>query len=392
MCEVDKSKLFSFLKGNKLFSGCTDEEISVLIPSIKTQHFNSRDIVFKEGESGEYFYLIVSGSASIIKMDGEVDEEYPVAKLQAGEWFGEMLVFETGLRSASARAEEALEVLLIPLKAFSSFSKGVLNLAKETTSRLKSSNESALHAFKEELRMTKAHDLMGQFIIHLFILFTIYLYTVKFFEQYTGDSLISQMGASILICVFAISAVVMVAKSEYSFEFFGLTLKNWKKNAYESFIFTLPILALLVIFKMAMVFFVAEFKEIPVFEFGPKTETWFHFFHSANMKGEFFFLLGVYILLVPIQEFLARGCLQGVLEQFFTSPNKVFLSILASNLLFGMFHGLKTMSFAASAFLMGLFWGWLYTRQKSLVGPIISHAMVGAWAFGCLDLQSLLVY
>jgi membrane protease YdiL (CAAX protease family) len=44
---------------------------------------------------------------------------------------------------------------------------------------------------------------------------------------------------------------------------------------------------------------------------------------------------------------------------------------------------------ALTAFVAGLFWGWLYARQRSLVGVSISHVLLGFWAFEVVDLGVL---
>ncbi|MES2122257.1 MAG: cyclic nucleotide-binding domain-containing protein [Chlamydiota bacterium] len=388
---MDKNDLLPFLKGNSLFTEFTDQEIGSLLSSTQVKTVGKGFQFFKEGETGDYLYIIAKGDVEIIKRDPESADQYHLATLQAGDWFGEMLLFEEGVRSATACAEGEVTVVEVSLKIFSSISKGMINLVKATTGRLRKTNEKAVASFKEELRLTKSHDHMGQFIIHLFILFTIYFYSFKIFSEYGAVGFFSEIVTSLLIVCFAVSAVVLVKKSKYPLSFYGLSLKNWRKNVYESVIFTLPVLVLILLMKWALIVSLPIFKDVPLFQIGAPEHSYFFFFHSDSARVESFFLVGLYLALVPIQEFIARGCLQSVLAQFFVSQNKVVLSILTSNLLFGMFHGFKTFTFALAAFTLGLFWGWLYARQKSIVGPTISHMLIGGWAFGCLNYQSILI-
>ncbi len=388
---MDKSDLLFFLKENSLFSEFTDQEIGSLMTSAQVKAVGDGFQFFKEGEAGDYLYIIINGNVAITKTDPDSSDQFHLATLQKGDWFGEMLLFEEGVRSATARAQSEVTVVEIPLKVFSSFTKGMVNLVKATTGRLRKTNERALASFKEELRLTKSHYQMGQFIIHLFILFTLYFYSFKIFAEYGAKGFFSEMVTSILITCFAISAVVLVKKSKYPLSFYGLSLHNWRKNAYESVLFTLPILVLTLIFKWVLITSLPVFKDVALFEIGAPERSYFFFFHSDSQRVESFLLVGLYLALVPIQEFIARGCLQSVLAQFFVSQNRIVLSILTSNLLFGMFHGFKTFTFALAAFLLGLFWGWLYARQRSIVGPTISHMLIGGWAFGCLNYQSILI-
>jgi CRP/FNR family cyclic AMP-dependent transcriptional regulator len=41
------------------------------------------------------------------------------------------------------------------------------------------------------------------------------------------------------------------------------------------------------------------------------------------------------------------------------------------------------------AFFTGLFWGWLYARQRGLVGVSVSHVLLGMWALDVVDLGVL---
>ena len=42
-----------------------------------------------------------------------------------------------------------------------------------------------------------------------------------------------------------------------------------------------------------------------------------------------------------------------------------------------------------AAFAAGLFWGWLYARQRALAGVSVSHIVLGFWAFEVVDLGVL---
>jgi membrane protease YdiL (CAAX protease family) len=43
------------------------------------------------------------------------------------------------------------------------------------------------------------------------------------------------------------------------------------------------------------------------------------------------------------------------------------------------------------AFLPGLFWGWLYSRHRTLIGVTISHILIGAWIFYFVGVHGILL-
>ncbi len=398
--------LISFFKKNKLFHDFTLEELQLLLPLAKRAIYDKGAYVVREQEKGDELFLIQSGSVEILKRDKEHQTEFHLGLLHENDWFGELAVLGKQVRMASAKALEKTEIVILHLKDLHLlanespvFSKLLMNLAKKSVKHLEKANEAAVKSLKEEMRLTKSHDQMAQFIIYLFIYLTAFVYALKVFEQYGSFSIVSQVVISLFIICFGLTGVVIIKRGGYPLEFYGLTMKNWHKNVRDAILFTIPILLLMIGVKYLLIHTVPQFSKLTIFQFGqPHTTPSFlhnafeHLFGKPQKHTNFSSILLVYLLLVPVQEFIARGCLQSSLRNFFSSPHRVFWSIFTSNLIFGLFHGLKSFTFALSAFLLGLFWGWLYERQKAIIGPIVSHMLVGIWAFMVLNFQSILIY
>jgi membrane protease YdiL (CAAX protease family) len=87
----------------------------------------------------------------------------------------------------------------------------------------------------------------------------------------------------------------------------------------------------------------------------------------------------LYLALTPIQEFVARYCLQAPLQAFLpgTVLQRRLLSILISNLLFAGAHMHISGAFALVAFIPGIFWGWIFARTNSLFAAATSHFLIG---------------
>jgi len=90
--------------------------------------------------------------------------------------------------------------------------------------------------------------------------------------------------------------------------------------------------------------------------------------------------ISLYLLFVPLQEFIVRGVLQGSFQEFMQGRYKIFWSIVLSNLLFSITHLHISLLTTFIVFIPGLFWGWLYSRHRTLVGVIASHLIIGIWA------------
>ena len=396
--------LISFFQNSKLFHNLSEEELQLLLPYARRAIYEKGAYVVREGDHGDEVFLIRSGTVEILKRDKEHPTEYQLALLHTEDWFGEMAVLGKQVRMTSAKAVEKTEVIVLHLQDLETlaekspaFSKLLINLAQKSTKRLETANQATLKSLKEEIRLTKTHDQMGRFIIYLFIFLTAFVYALKFFDQYTSFTTISQVVVSLFILSFGVFGIYLIKRSGFPPEFYGLTMKNWLKNTIEAILFSVPFLIGMIGLKWVLIKSVPEFSKLSVFEFGNPDQSFFvktfdHLFRKPQNEGHVNTLLLFYILLVPVQEFIARGCLQSLLRNFFSSPHRVFLSIFTSNLLFGLFHGMKSFTFALCAFGFGLFWGWLYERQNSIVGPTVSHILIGIWGFGVLNYQSILIH
>lgn len=95
-----------------LFRELTPSEMDILISISKEKRAKKDEVIFKEGATGNAFYLIVSGSVRISTIVPGVGEE-ALTILREGEYFGEMALIDDAPRSASAIANDDTILLLI---------------------------------------------------------------------------------------------------------------------------------------------------------------------------------------------------------------------------------------------------------------------------------------
>src|SRR5262249_5581885 len=151
----------------------------------------------------------------------------------------------------------------------------------------------------------------------------------------------------------------------YPVDAFGITLKDARRHAVEAVVFTLPLLAAVVALKVVLVELLPSMHGEPIFDVlapGARINPW---------------LVLAYLAFVPLQELVVRGSIQGALEHFLLGENRVRWAILASNAIFATGHLHVSVTLAVAVFVTGMFWGWLYSRQHSLVGVSVSHLLLG---------------
>jgi hypothetical protein len=177
-----------------------------------------------------------------------------------------------------------------------------------------------------------------------------------------------------MFCYFIIS---MMVKSGYPLKTFGITIDNWKKIILESTILTVPFLLIIMSIKYLLITFNSKFHHLSLFD----PMSIFKKAADINLNVYFAALFG-YIVFVPIQELIVRSGIQSALQKFLSGSQtkSMWSSIILSNILFAGGHSHISFGFALSVFIPGIFWGWLYAKQNSLIGVSVSHILIGVWA------------
>ncbi|HUQ40529.1 MAG TPA: cyclic nucleotide-binding domain-containing protein [Acidimicrobiales bacterium] len=96
-----------------LFSALNKKELQTLGRASDEIKVPAGKVLCEEGTAGHEFYLILDGTASVLR------GKKKVATLGSGKYFGEMALLDRGPRTASVKAEEDLEVLVLGQREFS---------------------------------------------------------------------------------------------------------------------------------------------------------------------------------------------------------------------------------------------------------------------------------
>lgn len=104
-------------KAIPLFAGLEEPALEALATAARTRTYSKGHVIFWEDDPGEAFYLLVTGEVKVFRW-GADGREVVLAWLQAGDWFGEMALFEGRPRSASVVATAASTVVILPKPAF----------------------------------------------------------------------------------------------------------------------------------------------------------------------------------------------------------------------------------------------------------------------------------
>ncbi len=108
------------------------------------QQYGNREVIVSEGANGDSMYVVQSGKVEIVKQGRNGEQQ--LATLQAGEFFGEMAIFEDEVRSATVRAVGEARVLEVDKKTverrIQDDPRLAVNMLKTMSSRLRDASTS----------------------------------------------------------------------------------------------------------------------------------------------------------------------------------------------------------------------------------------------------------
>ncbi|MCK5197619.1 MAG: cyclic nucleotide-binding domain-containing protein, partial [Spirochaetales bacterium] len=112
----------SILKSIGILSSLSHKELELLYSYMNTEEYRKGQTLFNEGDTGEIMYIVLSGSVSISvnTPDGKILE---IAEITAGNFFGEMSIFDSAVRSATCTPKCDTKVLSLKADDFYEFIK-----------------------------------------------------------------------------------------------------------------------------------------------------------------------------------------------------------------------------------------------------------------------------
>ncbi len=377
-----------------IFCGLDDAQRRYLRGVLRENAYESDASIITEGVMDPYVHIVRSGRAAILKNTAS-EQTQLLAHIEAGELVGEMKMAENRPASASVVAIGHVDVWTLNVDELtqSEIGRGIrtqimLSLVELLSSRLRQLGGTAASAMKNELDQTRARVTAGTFAMSMLGLMAIYS---------IGTSILTRLDPSVRpslnttvavgIVLLCLPILWMIRKSPYPLRSYGLTLARWPRVSVEALVYSLPILVVATLLKLLAMKTMPALRDTPlidirgVYAFGR---------HEFDL-WLYIVLVVIYIVTTPAQEFFARSGLQASLGMLVPSDAKTnWTAIVGANLFFSSAHAYLSLEFAIATFIPGIFWGWLFQKQRSIVGVSVSHAVIGLWIFFVLNFRTVL--
>ena len=219
-------------------------------------------------------------------------------------------------------------------------------------------------------------------VSNLILVLFVYTSALGLMRESAAKGASSTVTTSVALVVMALVSWVTVRQTGFAPRVFGFTLARWRWVLWDSLVWSLLMCALITLLKLMLIRSVPAYASLQLISVWTARTGW----------RDTVIMYGLYALLSPVQEFVARGALLGCLEHMLIGRYAPLRATLVSNAVFSISHQHLGLGYAMVVFVPGLFWGWMYHRHQSLLGVSLSHILIGLWGSGALDLASMVVH
>lgn len=341
-------------------------------------------VILTEGEASDRICLLAAGRVGVFK-GGDAAR---LGTVEAGAYFGEMGMLSGAPRSTSVIADTDVVVWSLTQNALQRFQEAsgvdLLQLSLKAHAgvlgeRLARTNDIAAQWLRERMEQYRIRVSFGMLFTNVILMMFLYTSALGVLRQFSSSGDSSTLTTSALLLLTACGAAWIIKASGFAAATFGFTLARWRWVVADALVWSIAFCLAMTLAKATLLHAIAGYAHLQLFK------PWI----SPAGTGATLLAYALYIGLSPVQEFVARGMMQGSLTKMLTGRLVPLRSVLVANAIFSISHQHLGLGYALAVFVPGLFWGWLYHRHGSLLGVSVSHVLIGLWGTGVLDLTSL---
>jgi small-conductance mechanosensitive channel/CRP-like cAMP-binding protein len=143
--EISRQVLIDALKGNDILRTIDEKEFLKLLAEVDYKVFGGGETIIREGDDSEFFSHVYSGAVNVVK-DGQV-----VARLQAGDFFGEISLVTGEKTGATVVADRESVIIMVSSARF----KQIIGMNEELAMKL----SAVINQRQDELKLFSEKNL-----------------------------------------------------------------------------------------------------------------------------------------------------------------------------------------------------------------------------------------
>lgn len=368
----------AFLKRLQLTTGFSAEELTFIEDHAITRRFKRGEFIIREGDQNSDLYIVRLGAVELLREAERADEPLVIGVIGEGEAIGELSFLDDSPRSASVRATENTEIVIIPKRIFdekSALAKDVMakldhNIALLDSKRLRITSHEFVQSLQKQIELLEDQVKFGTLFVCMIILFGLNGIVLDVIQNYFGEyyyigSERFNLGAERLIAwigfiVFAAPVVLLIKKIGFPIGEVLDIRRDLRRTVLES----LLIAGGFIIIALVLTAGPIELKGVP---------------RATSAPG----LGTIVVILTPdyifhsyVQELVARGIMQNAIQRFLRDERGT-KTVLVLSIAFGVMHAHLGLKMVLGSAVASVGFGYFYLRNRNLVGVTIIHYAIG---------------
>ncbi len=375
------------ISGIPLFSRLSAAHLQQVEQLLRYADYQPGDTVIEEGSpSACLLYVIIEGEAAVCKRAHcpftSQARDYQLEVRRRHDIFGWISVLDERPLPLSVIAKTPLTLAIVDLKRGGPGSPAnhirnvlVTELRRYLARFVRTSLEDRAVSLEHEAEFARYRAALGSIVITTLALLSFYTLSLGMLPRFESFLEVNFAVTPLIIIFFGAFYFPVIERSGFPPSFFGLRLDNWRQALFFALAASLAFLAILAFIKWLLIVTIPELHGLRVISFSDVRVA------GGNDTNTFWYWvsLSLYLLLTPVQEFVARCGVQAPLYAFLQGSEfkRASLSIVVSNLVFSAVHAHIGFGFALVAFIPGILWGWIFLRTNSLLAASVSHMLIG---------------
>lgn len=363
-------KLLSITK-NSLLKNFTSQDIEILKKALIVKTFKKNDILFEEGDKSNSIYFILEGNVVVEKKHLN-NSSFEIANLTGGALIGELAFLDNSPRTATIKCTEPVklvEISINKLKKFKEIGEEVIqkikfNISFYIVDKFRTLDSTYVESMQNALNAVKKQVEFGEVFVNIIVAFCISIFLNKIILTYWPNINVHSAAFSwpYLIIILLPTSVYLFYK-KYDISQLGVTFIGYKEAVRDSLIYSLPVIAMLLLIRMSYDYYLVG--KI--------------FVHKPDFGGSWIFWVS-YAIHSYLQEFFARGVLQQSLLNFYGNRYKTKAVVIAS-LCFAIVHNHFGLMAVLVVFTSGLYFGYVKLKNSNLICVTLVHFALGSATF-----------
>lgn len=368
----------AFLESLQLTTGFSAEELTFIEEHALTKRFKQGEFVIHEGDQDSDLYIVRLGEVELLREAERAGEQLVIGVIGEGEAIGELSFLDDSPRSASVRATENTEIVIIPKSVFdegSALAKDVLgklhhNIALLGSKRLRTTSHEFVKSLQRQVELLEDQVKFGVLFVCMIILFGLNGVVLDVIQQHFGEYYFFgaeqfNLGAERLIAwigfiVFATPVVMLIKKIGFPIGEVLDVRKDLRRSVVESLIIVGGFILIALLLTAGPI----ELKGVPRVTSAPTLWT------------IFVILTPDYLFHSYVQELVARGIMQNAIQKFLRDERGT-KTVLVLSIAFGVMHAHLSLKMVLGSAVASVGFGYFYLRNRNLVGVTIIHYVIG---------------